>query len=610
MINIKLDKEQELAAKAKEGHFLCLAGAGSGKTRVIAARTCMLIEDGNPEDTILDITYTRKARLEMETRINNFLGKVSAVNVTTFHSLCFSYIAMFRPNHKEIQVMDEDDRKSIIKKLIINHSWQGKIDVSSTSMFIGHVKNKMIYTKHGITRKQRFMMMRLYFEYQEYCINHNLLDFDQMSIEFLEFLQKNPEEALAISSQYKYIMVDESQDMNRVQYEILKILSSYHNNLFLMGDMDQTVYEWRGSDPRLLNEYIEEFNPVILPLTNNYRCDGYIVDASNELISNNTLRIPKTIHAMKPKENLIEVYPFEYATTEAYFVGNKIKEYFNQGYKPSDIKVLYRENAQSTQLEAAFRVLGIKHEVNTTSLIDNKLIKTLIKYLRFIINLDDELLLEVINYPTRGIGPVKVNTIISIAAEKRISRFEAAKFVDDKHVKKFVELIEGLKESIKVLKPKEFIKYLIETLRYDKVIEKEKNEKLAQLRVEAFCEAIARYECKTSDYKQETFNLLNEMFLENEKKPDEDSTIKLMTIHQAKGLEAKIVFMVGCMNAVIPGKCNSLRELEAERRLFFVGVTRTQEKLIITYPKNYKEKVSGPSEFIKELGPCIKRNRF
>ena len=128
------------------------------------------------------------------------------------------------------------------------YSWQEKIDVNSTSMFIGHVKNKMIYTKYGITRKQRFMMMRLYFEYQEYCINHNLLDFDQMSIEFLEFLQKNPEEALAISAQYKYIMVDESQDMNRVQYEILKILSSYHNNLFLMGDMDQTVYEWRGSD--------------------------------------------------------------------------------------------------------------------------------------------------------------------------------------------------------------------------------------------------------------------------------------------------------------------------------------------------------------------------
>ena len=166
MINIKLDKEQELAAKAKEGHFLCLAGAGSGKTRVIAARTCMLIEDGNPEDTILDITYTRKARLEMETRINNFLGKVSAINVTTFHSLCFSYIAMFRPNHKEIQVMDEDDRKAIIKKLIINHSWQEKIDVSSTSMFIGHVKNKMIYTKFGITHKQRFMMMRLYLHLQ------------------------------------------------------------------------------------------------------------------------------------------------------------------------------------------------------------------------------------------------------------------------------------------------------------------------------------------------------------------------------------------------------------------------------------------------------------
>ena len=599
MLNIPLDNEQYTAVKSHKGYYLCLAGAGSGKTRVLAARCVDLINSNIKEESILCITYTKKAKEEMENRIAAFLGRKSRVAVTTFHSLCYQYISSFRNNTKKIIIMDEDDRKSIIKNEIKKQGFKN-IEAKSTSSFIGCVKNKMEYSEYGETLNQRFKKIKLYFDYQDICIDSNRLDFDQMAYEFLEFLKANKEVASSISEEYQYIMVDESQDMNRVQFEILEIISSTHNNLFLVGDQDQTIYEWRGSDTRLLYEFEENYQPTILPLVNNYRCDGYIINISNNLISKNAKRYPKILKATKESINKPIFKSFNTPYDEAIFVTNKIKEALENGVKPNEIKVLYREKKQALFLEGGLRNKGIKYEISSTSLISYKCIKTLINYIRFIILNDDESFLEIINNPTRGIGDKRINQIIVTASNNKISRFEACKLINDERLNNFVELIEGLRELIKVLPPQEFIKHLINKINYDKELEKDSNPKNAKLKVEAFIETIANYRLNSNNYEQEYLNLLEDLFLEN-RITDTNECVSLMTIHQAKGLEGKIVFLIGFRQKTTPGKAIKINDIEAERRIAFVAITRAKEQLYITYPNFYQESYSAGSQFIKEM---------
>lgn len=569
MINIKLDEEQSLAANTKEGHYLVLSGAGTGKTRVLTARSCFLIEAGVPEDEILCITYTKKAKNEMEKRISELMGRQTAVNVKTFHSFCFENVSMFRANAKKINVITEEDRKDILRKIIKRLKYNPLLNDKETSLFISHMKNQMYYKNRGFTRNQMFKMMRIYYEYEEYCKVNNLLDFDQMISECLEHLKHHPDQAQNIANNFRYIMVDECQDMNRTQYEILQILEKGHHNLFLVGDQDQTIYEWRGSDQKLMNEFVDTYNPNILMLSNNYRCDGYAVEIGDRVISNNSNRFDTHLQAVKPKKNKPQIYGYIYPTEEAYAVAKMIKEFLKNGLALKDIKVLYREKKQLSFFEAAFRSAKITYETNAITLIEIKYIKNLIKYLRFLINNNDELLLEIINYPTRGIGLAKVNEIIQIASKNKISRFDACRLIDDKKVQAFVELIDGLRLTMKSLAPKEFINYLINVTNYEKVIEKEPNEKLARVRLESFLNMIYSFEIETDDYVSETSRMINELLLENSKEKLDDNTVKIMTVHQAKGLEAKVIFLVGMRQGTFPFSTNSIDELEAERRLCY-----------------------------------------
>lgn len=240
--------------------------------------------------------------------------------------------------------------------------------------------------------------------------------------------------------------------------------------------------------------------------------------------------------------------------------------------------------------------------MSAVSIMDTKLIKTLVKYLRFLANNNDELLLDIINYPTRGIGPAKVNEVIRLAAENKITRFDACKLIDDKKIQAFVELIDGLRLTMKSLTPGEFINYLISSINYEKIIERESNEKVARIRIETFIEVIKNFQLESNDYQSETFRMLNELFMENTKEKKNDNTVKLMTIHQAKGLEAKIVFLVGMRSKTFPIKISGDPNMEAERRLCYVAITRMIDQLIITYSKYFHGDETGPSEFLPEMG--------
>ena len=234
------------------------------------------------------------------------------------------------------------------------------------------------------------------------------------------------------------------------------------------------------------------------------------------------------------------------------------------------------------------------------SIMDTKLIKTLVKYLRFLVNNNDELLLDIINYPTRGIGPAKVNEIIRLAAENKITRFDACRLIDDKKIQAFVELIEGLRLTMKGLIPGEFINYLISSINYEKIIERESNEKVARIRIETFIEVIKNFLLESDDYLSETFRMLNELFMENTKEKKNENTVKLMTIHQAKGLEAKIVFLVELRRKTFPIIVSSDSNMEAERRLCYVAITRMVEHLIITYSKYFQWDETGHLSFYQK----------
>lgn len=297
---------------------------------MLTARSCFLIQSGVPEDRILCITYTRKAKNEMDCRISELMGRKTAVNVKTFHSFCFENLSMIRNNPEEIQIITEEDRKDILKKIIKKLNYEGFLEEKETSLFISHIKNKMYYKNKGFTRNQILKMIRVYFEYEDYCKANNRLDFDQMISELLEFLKRDSEAAQIISNSFDYIMVDECQDMNRTQYEILQILERENHNLFLVGDQDQIIYEWRGSDSQLMNEFVDTYNPKVLMLTKNYRCDGYAVEIGDRVISNNTKRFDTHLQAVKPKANKPQIHGFIYPTEEAYAVANMIKDFMKK----------------------------------------------------------------------------------------------------------------------------------------------------------------------------------------------------------------------------------------------------------------------------------------
>ena len=615
-INI-LNEEQQKAVQHFEGPCLVVAGAGSGKTKVLITRIIELIKKGISPQNILAITFTNKAAGEMRSRlINSGVFGVDKVFVGTFHSFGLKVI---RENlelcglDRNFTILDSDDVLSVIKKIMKKNGIDPKfLNPSYVKNRISYIKNELLSDKEislYFSSSNEENIVEIYREYQDILKINNSVDFDDLLLLPTNLFKENDEVLNIYQEHFKYILIDEYQDTNEVQYQLSKLLSAKYRNIFAVGDPDQSIYMFRGANYKNILNFEHDYpDAKIIPLTINYRSTQNILNAANNVISHNLERKEKNLLSslgIGDKINLTVSYDEKHEIT---LVTDEIKRLVNLGYDYKDIAIFYRTNAQSRVVEEEVLKANFPYKVvGSYYFYSRKEIKNLICYLRLIVNPHDDVsLLRVINVPKRGIGDKYIENLEKISREKNISLFDA---ISDNKGMPFKELIIKLQNDAKNLSITELIdkilndSKMLEELESDLTLENE-------LRIDnlnEFKSISASYEAKTgstdiSDFLEE-ISLVADI---QEHKAD-DNAITLMTLHSAKGLEFKVVFIVGMEDGIFPHQ-NSFCEqggLEEERRLCYVGITRAKERLYLSYAKKRmlygKENLTVPSRFLKEI---------
>lgn len=590
----KLNLKQIEAINSIEGPVLVIAGAGSGKTTVLIERIKELINNDVDQIYIFAFTFTNQATNEMKLRLTKALKREIKVNISNFHAFTFSYINMYFYNNP-YKVVQDSEKEKIIKNLL----FENKIstEVYNIVKFISKIKNRMKPDKMLLSIRLDYI--KIYFLYQEYLEKTRKIDFDEMNYKFLELIHSDEYFKYLMQELSKYILVDESQDINWVQYEILKVLCENHNNLFMVGDSNQSIYSFRGSDNRIMEVFEKELNAKVINLDTNYRSTNKIINAANNVISNNTNKFNLDLKGVKEDGEDIVIKRCYSKLEEAYFVSEEIKKLVEEGYKYSDFLILYRNNASASVFDIKLNLNNIPHFIYGNRFIDYKEIKYLLNYYELILNQNDnEAFITIVNVPKRKIGDTTITDMKTNSFYTKESYYETAKKLNNKHVDKFIELIEDLKQKIFKLNKLEFFDLLVELLNVDSFSKdfRDKKRRLNNINI-----LRVLFENNLNEYNSLTLrNFLNDLYMSNTKIED-DNVVNLMTIHQAKGLENKIVFLVDIRDDIIPGKKNNI-DIEEERRIFYVGVTRAQERLYIT---SSSCDICGdnkiPSRFIYEL---------
>ncbi len=611
-----LNEKQTEAVNHKTGPCLVLAGAGSGKTRVLTERIIKLIDDGISPYNILAITFTNKAAKEMRMRVEAKLGSLSdSIFIGTFHSFG---LRVLRENYRElnytsnITILDTDDVKSLIKKIM------KEMDLDPADYDIKHIINRISSSKNdGVTPSeyQRLFLREddkiiglIYEKYLNVLRENNSVDFDDLLLKPVEIFKKNPEVLEKYQNRFEYILVDEYQDTNSIQYEMCKLLAKKYNNIFVVGDANQSIYSWRNADYRNILKFEKDYKDTkVILLEENYRSTGMILNAANSVINHNTEGKKLKLWTNEDDGEKVDYIRVEDEIKEADYVINKIKDLVSLGYSYEDFAILYRTNAQSRNIEDALLRENIPYNViGSYYFYSRKEIKDLIAYLNLIYNTSDSVSLErVINEPKRGIGAKTVSNLIDIAREKGISLFDAIESGKELEFKKLIlELIEDSKElSLSELIEDVLVKTgLREQYEKDKSIESgAKVENLNE-----FKSVAVSFE-DNGIYDLPTFLESVMLVSDRGQYKDENDKVSVMTLHSAKGLEFKVVFIVGLEEGIFPHNRSfeSQSELEEERRLMYVGITRAKRKLYLLSARNRTifGKTSGTieSRFIKEI---------
>ena len=621
-----LNDEQKEAVTTIEGPLLIIAGAGSGKTRVITHRIAYMLQKGIAQSNILALTFTNKAAKEMEERITELVKKkCHNLTVSTFHSFG---VKVLRENitllgwRENFSIYDEVDKNDLIKECAkeLRFSDEG-LDVYKINYIFSNIKMQ----RRG-WKEEEEIYIDLYNEYQERLKLFNAVDFDDLIALPIELLSKNKKVLKEYQDRYKYIMIDEFQDTSAMQYQFIKMIAK--DNICIVGDDDQSIYSWRGANFENIRSFERDFpNLKEIKLEQNYRSTGTILAAANGIISHNIDRKEKNLWSSKGSGLPIEFYMPEDEVEEADFIAEEIESYKrNEGLKYSDFGILVRTNSLTRNIEEALLETNIPYKVTGgTSFFARKEIKDIISYLRTCTNADDDVhLLRIINTPSRGIGKTTLKAISDVANEKEYSIWKAIEYVirEDKlrgntieGLESFINLIsENKKNILSAGSLSKKVKELIEKIEYVPYIEKEyeKNEKLAKFKihnVETFLDSIKRWEENPYNENVNIYDYLNRItLLGREDEGEESGDVALMTIHAAKGLEFPIVFIAGAEDGLIPHE-RSIAEgegnIEEERRLFYVAVTRARRKLFITSCKKRKKqggiKECKPSIFMDEI---------
>jgi DNA helicase-2/ATP-dependent DNA helicase PcrA len=638
-----LNEKQKEAVLHINGPVMIVAGAGSGKTKVLTTRIAHLMANGVDAFNILALTFTNKAAKEMKERVEHILGNHEARNlyIGTFHSV-FARILRFEapkigyPNN--FTIYDTDDAKSVVKTVINELNLDDKhYKPSSVYNRISSAKNALVgpaeyandyYIQQEDLRANRPAISQIYDAYVKRCFKNGAMDFDDLLLKFYELLKNIPESLSKYQHKFKYILIDEYQDTNPAQYEIIKLLGAMHENVCVVGDDAQSIYSFRGATIQNILQFQKDYDEVkVVKLEQNYRSTQSILNTANEIIKNNKGQIPKDLWTENSEGEKIRLVRTMTDNDEGKFVADTIQEqklrnhYFNK-----DFAILYRTNAQSRAFEESLRRMGIAYTIyGGISFYQRKEIKDYIAYLRVIINpKDEEALKRIINYPVRGIGKTSIDKAVLYANENNISMWdvlmEAKKFGFKagtlESIENFVVMIRSFQSMLQkhnayevafhVGKQTNFVKELFNDKSSEGVARYENIQELLNS-IKEWIESPDNEDGELVDkslggYLQQ-ITLLTDA---DEKDPNAD-TVKMMTVHAAKGLEFSVVFVAGLEEMLFPNalSINTREELEEERRLFYVAVTRAKKRLWITYANTryrFGSLVQNePSRFIDEL---------
>lgn len=613
-----LNKEQSKAVTHINGPVSVIAGAGSGKTKTLTYRIAYMITEGIDPQSIVAVTFTNKAAAEMKERVMNLVGeKGYLTQISTFHAFCSRFLRNEITNlnqgyTRRFLIIDEDDSKQIIRDTV------KELNYDSNKYSSNRLKNLFSKIKNGQYDFLDFDETKIFNAYNQYLKDNNALDFDDLILKTIEVFNRCPEVKDYYNRQYEYILVDEFQDTNKTQYELLKLLIGSNNNIFVVGDPDQSIYSFRGAHYENQNRYMIEFSPKVYVLDQNYRSTTKILDAANRLISYNSGRTVEKNLMSNLGEGLNVVHQIrESDRDEAYFVTKAIEDLVFKGIEYNDIAVLYRANAISRVFEESFLKNNIPYVIyGGLSFFQRKEIKDILAYIRLCLNpMDNISLKRIINVPRRKIGQVTIQKLETYATIYNVSLFDAIDKVDlGKAVKQnlidFKNLIINLTESISKINYLPDVVDLVgkKSGYYDMLIS-EGNE--SKDRLDNINELKAVFYQGTFDYQMPPLEALQLILDDLSLKTDVDfdnsaNTVKLATIHQVKGLEFKVVFLVALEEGIFPSEQSfSEFDIEEERRVCYVAMTRAKERLIISHARTrfrYGEiRYNMPSRFISEM---------
>ena len=615
----ELNDKQLEAVVHVDGPCLVLAGAGSGKTKVLTTRIARLIDCGIPSYNILAITFTNKAAKEMKDRLEKIVPGNYAF-VGTFHSLGVRILrehADIMGYDKNYSIIDSDDALSIIKR-IMKEKMIGNSDITPSFVRnkISSIKNDMLSDSeidNYFSSGNDVIIKEVFYEYQRILRQNNSVDFDDLLLLPVRMFIEHKDILESYQDKFKYILVDEYQDTNEVQYKLSKLLASKYKNIFVVGDPDQSIYMFRGANFRNILNFERDYkNAKVIPLEENYRSTNTILEAANSVIKNNKERKEKNLWSSKGDGCKIKYLRAYDGRHEIQLVLDEIKELYREGYSYSDISVLYRTNAQARLVEEMFLKSNVPYKVvGSYYFYNRKEIKDLICYLRLILNKDDEISLRrVINVPKRGIGEATLKRLESLARGQGISMFEAMSkgkelafkelildLINDSENLSLTDLIEEILSKTGIREEYESTKSLENELRLDNL--------------EEFKSITKTFEDRTGSVSLEDFLEEISLVADMSEHQEKNDGVTLMTMHSAKGLEFKVVFLVGMEDGIFPHQ-NAFFEsqgLEEERRLCYVGITRAKEKLFLSNAKRRilygKDVINPPSRFIAEIDDSL-----
>ncbi|MGL1103656.1 DNA helicase II [Vibrio parahaemolyticus] len=625
------DKQREAVAAPLE-NLLVLAGAGSGKTRVLVHRIAWLmsVEQASPF-SIMSVTFTNKAAAEMRGRIEELMmGSASGMWNGTFHGICHRILRAHYLDAKlpeDFQIIDSDDQQRLLKRLIKAQNLDEKQwPARQVAWWINGKKDEGLRPAHidayhdPVTKTY----LQLYTAYQEACDRAGLVDFAEILLRAHELLRDNKFVREHYQARFKHILVDEFQDTNNIQYAWLRMMAGPECHVMIVGDDDQSIYGWRGAKVENIEKFTREFPSVTtIRLEQNYRSTKTILEASNTLIANNTERMGKELWTDGVVGEPISVYSAYNELDEARFAVNKIKEWQDKGGALDDAAMLYRNNAQSRVLEEALIQAGLPYRIyGCMRFFERQEIKDALAYMRLMANRNDDAAFErVVNTPTRGLGDKTLETIRRAARDRGCTMWEASVAMLDEQVLagraagalgRFIELITALEDDTLEMPLHEQTDHVIKYSGLFAMYEQEKGEK-SKARIENLEELVTATRQFEKPEEAEEMSLLTAFLTHaaleaGEGQADEfEDAVQLMTLHSAKGLEFPLVFMVGVEEGMFPSQMSAEEagRLEEERRLCYVGMTRAMQKLYITYAEMRRlygqDKYHKPSRFIREL---------